>query len=73
MTSPIEIPPPLLDPVAEPELRGQTVEAVGTFIADGVAALREANGRISGVCEIVAEHNRVADGVVHECEGALAR
>lgn len=57
---PIEVPAPLLDPVPEPALEGQTVEAVGIFISEQAGALREANGRILGTCRIIAEHNLTA-------------
>lgn len=71
--APIDVPAPLLDPVPEPALQGQTVEAVGRFIADGTAALREANGRILATCRIVAEHNRTAGAAGPDCDEAGPR
>lgn len=66
--TPIEVPAPLLTPVEAPELQGETVDAVGVFIAAQDQALREANGRITATCRIVERHNEEAGAASAECE-----
>lgn len=68
MPTPIEVPAPLLTPVAAPELKGESVDAVGVFIAAQDQALSEANGRITATCRIVARHNEEAGTAPTDCD-----